>query len=595
MSSQGTSPAHELPPEAPHHRSAVVRTAAAACAAVLAAGAACAWAAGRATAADRPLVTAVGAAAAALLGATVALGLSRRRLARELRDGVAELREETARTLNLHAEATRRAAAELEAARRGVRQADARRRAAAAAETTVRTALREQTARTAELEAEAVRLAEQAVPLAAARLRAGDSAEAVLPHLPQPATEAHRLLLAAVVRELAAAERARAAGLAAVAGAAARVQALTTTMLADLREMEERHDEHVLDDLLRLDHSTAQAGRLADSVAVLSGARSGRRWTRPIVMESVLRGAMGRIPAYQRVRLHSSSTAAVAGHAAEGVMHALAELMDNACNFSPPSEEVHVYVQETHAGVVVTVEDAGLVMPDATLARAEQLVAGGGGAPTGTRLGLAVVGRLARKHGLRVSFRPSSRGGTGVVVLIPASLITRRPPQPGTGFEDAYPQAPAARPYGVPGAEEAAHYGEFAGTAAPEETRHSGREERPFTVPPTGIGPEASPGTPLPKRTRGRGLAAAMDAALEAGEPADASGTWTIPVLDEHEHTTRARAEAEPSAGERFGAFRDAASGGQRVAAPGEAGGDAAGRTAPGEPGTASTGGENGR
>ena len=27
-------------------------------------------------------------------------------------------------------------------------------------------------------------------------------------------------------------------------------------------------------------------------------------------------------------------------------MHALAELMDNATSFSPPSEEVHVYVEE---------------------------------------------------------------------------------------------------------------------------------------------------------------------------------------------------------------------------------------------------------
>jgi len=109
-------------------------------------------------------------------------------------------------------------------------------------------------------------------------------------------------------------------------------------------------------------------------------------------------------------------------------MHALAELMDNACNFSPPTEEVHVYVQETHSGVVVTIEDAGLVMPDATLARAEKLVSGDPldlRALSGTRLGLAVVGALARKHGLLISFRPSSRGGTGVVVLLPPKILTQ--------------------------------------------------------------------------------------------------------------------------------------------------------------------------
>ncbi|WP_233229480.1 ATP-binding protein [Streptomyces sp. I5] len=223
------------------------------------------------------------------------------------------------------------------------------------------------------------------------------------------------------------AEGARAAALAATANAAGRMQALATGMLADLRAMEEKHhDEEVLADLLHLDHRTAQAGRLADSVAVLTGARSGRRWARPIPMESILRGAMGRIAGYQRVRVHSASDTSVAGHAAEGVMHALAELLDNAANFSPPTAEVHVYVEEVPAGVIVSVEDSGLVMGEAQLRRAERAVSGEStelGGLTGTRLGLAVVGRLARRYGLRVSYRPSARGGTGVLVLLPQDLL----------------------------------------------------------------------------------------------------------------------------------------------------------------------------
>jgi hypothetical protein len=92
-------------------------------------------------------------------------------------------------------------------------------------------------------------------------------------------------------------------------------------MLADLREMEQRHgDEDVLAELLHLDHRTAQAGRIADSIAVLSGARSGRRRAKPIPVESILRGAMGRITGHQRIRLHSTTGLAVAGHAAVGMM-----------------------------------------------------------------------------------------------------------------------------------------------------------------------------------------------------------------------------------------------------------------------------------
>ncbi|WP_237546524.1 ATP-binding protein, partial [Streptomyces sp. SID5606] len=233
----------------------------------------------------------------------------------------------------------------------------------------------------------------------------------------------------------------RAAAVSATANAAGRMQALATGMLADLRAMEERHsDEDVLTDLLHLDHRTAQAGRLADSIAVLTGARSGRRWARPIGMESILRGAMGRIAGYQRVRVHSASDTAVAGHAAEGVMHALAELLDNAANFSPPTAEVHVYVEAVPAGAIVSVEDSGLVMGEVQLRRAQRAVAGdaaGLGGLTGTRLGLAVVGRLSAKYGLKVSFRPSARGGTGVLMLIPQDILT------GPGSADA---PSAARP-----------------------------------------------------------------------------------------------------------------------------------------------------
>lgn len=233
-------------------------------------------------------------------------------------------------------------------------------------------------------------------------------------------------------------EHRRAAALAAFAGAAGRMQAMSTSMLAELREMEHRHaDPKVLADLLELDHRTAQAGRLADSIAVLSGARSGRRWAKPIAMESILRGAMGRVAGYQRVRLRAVTEIAVAGHAAEGVMHALAELLDNACNFSPPTTEVHVYAAEVPAGVVITIEDSGLVMSESALRRAESAVAGPRAdadlsSLSGTRLGLAVVGHLARKHDLTVSYRPSAIGGTAVVVVIPRELTTRLERQSGT-------------------------------------------------------------------------------------------------------------------------------------------------------------------
>ncbi|NNH75784.1 sensor histidine kinase [Nocardia uniformis] len=332
-------------------------------------------------------------------------------------------------------------------------------------------------------------------------------------------------------REAQSAETRRAAAMAAFAGAAGRMQAMTTSMLAELREMEHRHaDPAMLTDLLHLDHRTAQAGRLADSIAVLSGARSGRRWAKPIAMESILRGAMGRVAGYQRVRLRAISDIAVSGHAAEGVMHALAELLDNACNFSPPTTEVHVYAAEVPAGVVITIEDSGLVMSESALRRAESAVSGGDGRDirsdlsslTGTRLGLAVVGHLARKHGLTVSYRPSAIGGTAVVVVVPRDLTARIAPaqrtlSPMAAAISDRSQSSGARPGSNTG-QFASTGAQLASTVAPssitgEQLVITGEQPAIAPIPP------APTESVLPKRQRGSTLAAVHPQGLSTPNP----------------------------------------------------------------------------
>lgn len=473
--------------------------------AALAAGGAGLWVTAGVPAADRTLVAVFCAVAAVLLGIALAVATYRSRAVRRLKERVTELES------------------------------------AAAAH-----------------EIEAARLAAETIPAAVKRLRAGGSVDTAVNRMERPSSPGHQQVLRTLLREIGAGERMRASAMAACANAAGRVQALATSMLADLREMENRHDESVLGDLLKLDHTTAQAGRIADSIAVLTGARSGRRWTKPIVMESVLRGAVGRISAYQRVRVHSTSNAAVAGYAAEGVMHALAELMDNATSFSPPTEEVHVYVEETHAGVVVTIEDGGLVMGPTALARAQKAVSSEAldlMTLSGTRLGLAVVGCLARKHELTVSFRPSSRGGTGVVVLIPQQLITHinqdsvpEPPAPARAEASRQPAAPA------PAAARAAVAGP-ARTTAPEPASPQSTVPQsavPQSAPPRSAAPQPPRAVNgLPKRRRGETLAAATRATPAAAPQATAKPDRPSPE----------------EAGARFGAFRQAARGGSATGA----------------------------
>ncbi|WP_079134368.1 ATP-binding protein [Streptomyces sp. EN23] len=343
------------------------------------------------------------------------------------------------------------------------------------------------------LTSEVERFTHETLPGVAARLREGESGATVQAEAYLPEQPLLRASVEAVLRELALSERRALAAQTASAKALSRVQAKSVSMLADLRSMQERHSEEVFGDLLKLDHSTSQLGLMTDRLALLMGGRPSRAWNRPIVMESILRGAVGRIAAYQRVRLHCSSNVAVSGFAAEGVMHLLAELMDNAANFSPPIDEVHVYVEERGTGIVVTIEDSGLKMADAAMRRAADAVAGRTtdlAALQGTRLGLAVVGRLALKHRISVNYRPSSRGGTGVVVLLPRHLIAQE-------SRESHAVAPGLREAAAPTAAAPASAPAPAPAPAPEPTAAPEPAPAPALAPEP-VSPAPAPVTPPP-------------------------------------------------------------------------------------------------
>lgn len=528
----------------------------------------------RALAAGQPLTVAAVCAVAVLWFIVVGLAATGAERSRRLAVELAAQRTETHAALAaLHAsqQSTARARAEISAvlAERDAARAGAVRGGAelAAAHTEV---ARLEAAAEAERErqAELQRVVDELLPEVVQKLRTGASVDnALAAHR----THTHYPLLRAVAEEVGRGEKLRAAALAVCATAAGRVQALATSMHAELREMQHRHDEEVLGDLLHLDHSTAQAGRMADTIAVLTGARSGRRWAKPIAVESVLRGALGRIGAYQRVRLHNASTAAVAGYAAEGVMHALAELLDNATNFSAPPAEVHVYVEEVPAGLAVTVEDSGLGLNDSWLRRAERAVSAEpldlAALSAGTRLGLAVVGALARKHGLQISFRPSARGGTGVVMLIPQQLVTHAvaapapadAPAPDTGPAPLPARTPArasarpqlAAPAPVRAVEQPAPAAALTAPAAPEAPA------------PAATGAVALTDSGLPQRRRGQTLATAGTTAA-----APATGTPTRTAGAPAAAPVRTGAAGAIGAAARFGAFRRAALQAQGAAAP---------------------------
>ncbi|MFE4513325.1 sensor histidine kinase [Kitasatospora sp. NPDC056783] len=227
---------------------------------------------------------------------------------------------------------------------------------------------------------------------------------------------------------------------------ARRILVMAHDQQALLDEMERTHDDPtLLEGLLKADHAAAQQARLAQTLAVLCGARAGRHWPEPVSLEDVVRGAQSRILPFQRVVVRSRIETAVVGAAAEALIHAIAELLDNATRYSPPSTQVFVTLMPVHNGAVIEIDDGGVGMPEQAVAKAAAALAGGstlevsrlGEVP---QLGLAAVGRLAEQYGFRVtlSSAPSPYGGVRVVLLLPNALLTEPlpPTVPGLGPDD---------------------------------------------------------------------------------------------------------------------------------------------------------------
>ncbi|MFJ4817805.1 nitrate- and nitrite sensing domain-containing protein [Streptomyces sp. NPDC088801] len=207
---------------------------------------------------------------------------------------------------------------------------------------------------------------------------------------------------------------------------ARRSQILVHRQLALLDSMERRSDDpNELSDLFRLDHLTTRMRRHAESLIILSGAAPGRAWRMPVSLTNVVRAAVSEVEDYARVEVRQLPEAAVAGAAVADLTHLLAEIIENAAQFSPPHTRVRVTGEPVGNGYAVEVEDRGLGMGKETLAEANRRIAQSEALDLfdSDRLGLFVVSRLAARHDVKVHLRTSPYGGTTAVVLLPTALL----------------------------------------------------------------------------------------------------------------------------------------------------------------------------
>lgn len=210
---------------------------------------------------------------------------------------------------------------------------------------------------------------------------------------------------------------------------ARRNQSLLHRQLLQLDAMERGADDpETLADLFKLDHLTTRMRRHAESLIILSDQTPGRGWRSPVPIVDVLRAAVAEVEEYARVEVLQPPKVALAGPAVTDVVHLVAELVENATLFSPPQTRVDLRSSTTPHGLTVEIEDRGLglarteldelnarlaEMPEFDLAESD-------------RLGLFVVGRLAARHGIRITLAPSPYGGLTASVMLPSTILVEQ-------------------------------------------------------------------------------------------------------------------------------------------------------------------------
>ncbi|MGP4009330.1 sensor histidine kinase [Streptomyces sp. 4N124] len=342
----------------------------------------------------------------------------------------------------------------------------------------------------------ALEIARRKLPEAMRKLRAGEEIDVGAEAPPGPAAEdeagqvaealatVHRAALRAAV------ERAElASGISGVfVNLARRSQVLVHRQLSLLDSMERRsEDPNELSDLFRLDHLTTRMRRHAESLIILSGAAPGRAWRMPVSLTNVVRAAVSEVEDYARVEVRQLPETAVIGTAVADLTHLLAEIVENAAQFSPPHTRVRITGEPVGNGYVLEVEDRGLGMGKETLAEANRRIEQSEALDLfdSDRLGLFVVSRLAARHGVKVHLRTSPYGGTTVVVLLPTALLH-------SGAEERSPRkgAEAERPV-------EREYARVPGPALPQESV-TAPADRPALVAPVAAAADTAAGTSPP-------------------------------------------------------------------------------------------------
>jgi signal transduction histidine kinase len=199
-----------------------------------------------------------------------------------------------------------------------------------------------------------------------------------------------------------------------------------------LIEQLENHeaDPRQLTNLVQLDHLAVRMRRNSQNLLVLAGTDTARPTTAPTLLVDVLRTAVSQVEQDHRIDLEVAPHVTVVGHVINDLVHLLAELLDNATNFSPPDTPVVIRSTLTaDRSILIEIVDLGVGMKVDELAAANRLLSTPSAVDVATsrRMGLFVVGRLGGRHGIAVSLSGARTDGADdgltAAVTLPAHFV----------------------------------------------------------------------------------------------------------------------------------------------------------------------------
>ncbi|MEU9572771.1 ATP-binding protein [Streptomyces massasporeus] len=385
------------------------------------------------------------------------------------------------------------------------------------------------------------RLADEQLPDAMEKLRSGDAIDDLLPTVNQCAevsselqAELRKLLRTSLIGLEAEFDRSTSAEQA-VISIGNRIHVLTSKLRGRLHEMQGEHGRlpAVARGLMELDQELGPADSLAASIGVLGGSdRPGRQWQEPQRLLSVVRGGIGRIKDFHRIQVRHLPELGVDGGLVDHLTLILAHLLDNAARYSPPTEPVLISGKEVPNGVGIEIQDSGKGLSEEKKREAEHALAGTapgaglGGITEDANIGLRVVGALARRYGIRVTFADSPWLGTSVVVVVPHKYFS---PLPTAATVPAAPAPEVRTAAAAPVRETVAEpesratpteSGETTPGGLPRRRSKRNETEAPKPAERTGRGTVAA----VPPDASFSGLAAFATAGRDAAEASEAAG-----------------------------------------------------------------------